>query len=563
MSTLATETPGAAETISLPLELTPEQTELRARARRFVDEVLIPHEEEAERLHGRLPQETIDLIKREAIAANLNGFLHSPEYGGQGWTRTEWVLVEEQLGRSTNGVYWHIPNAYNVWDNASEAQRERYLRPAIAGELKDAYAVTEAEAGSDPSGISTLAERTDAGYRINGEKWFVTSGDVAQVLIVMANVVDGDDRLPTLFLVESDAPGVEYVDDPPFTHNYPEGHPAIRFTDVEVGEDAVVGEVGAGDELQRKWFTEERLAIAARGVGRDVAPARRDGRLGLRTPAGRLADLRLPGGLLPARRLGRRRGGRPAARALGRDARRRRRRPEDRPPQGVDGEAVRLRGGLALRRPLRAGLRRAWLHAHQRRRALPARAQGRPDLGGHERDPAADRRPRPRAPRGRAHPALRPSLTDSRFRPQRMDLTPLLAPRSIAVVGATDRPDSYAGNVLRNLERAGFEGPVWGVNPKREQVLGRACVPSVGELPEAVDAVVVAIPAPGVPAAIRDSVERGCGGAVVLSAGFGEVEEGRALEAELREAALRRQLPGLRAERQRDHLGRGRRRDVG
>ena len=107
-----------------------------------------------------------------------------------------------------------------------------------------------------------------------------------------------------------------------------------------------------------------------------------------------------------------------------------------------------------------------------------------------------------------------------------MDLTPLLAPRSIAVVGANDRPDSYAGNVLRNLERAGFEGPVWGVNPKREQVLGRACVPSVGELPEAVDAVVVAIPAPGVPAAIRDSVERGCGGAVVLSAGFGEVEAG-------------------------------------
>jgi acyl-CoA dehydrogenase len=267
MSTLATETPGSAETISLPLELTPEQSELRARARRFVDEVLIPHEEEAERLHGRLPQETIDLIKREAIAANLNGFLHSPEYGGQGWTRMEWMLVEEQLGRSTNGVYWHIPNAYNVWDNASEAQRERYLRPAIAGELKDAYAVTEAEAGSDPSGISTLAERSDAGYRINGEKWFVTSGDVAQVLIVMANVVDGDDRLPTLFLIESDAPGVEYVDDPPFTHNYPEGHPAIRFTDVEVGEDAIVGEVGAGNELQRKWFTEERLAIAARGVG--------------------------------------------------------------------------------------------------------------------------------------------------------------------------------------------------------------------------------------------------------------------------------------------------------
>ena len=263
--TLASEAPAAP--LALPLELTPELEELRERARRFVDEELIPLEAEAERLGGRVPAETIAHLKRAGIDAQLNGGLHSPEYGGQGWSRLEWALVEEQFGRSTNGLFWHIPNAYNVWDHASEEQRERYLRPALRGELKDAYAVTEADAGSDPSGISTLAERTDAGFRISGEKWFVTSGDVAKVLIVMANVVDGEHRLPTLFLVESDAPGVEYVDDPGFTHNYPEGHPTIRFENVEVGADAVVGGVGEGDELQRMWFTEERIAIAARGVG--------------------------------------------------------------------------------------------------------------------------------------------------------------------------------------------------------------------------------------------------------------------------------------------------------
>jgi acyl-CoA dehydrogenase len=254
-------------TLSLPLELTPELEELRGRARKFVEEELIPLEEEAERLGGRLPAETIAHLKEPGIAAGLNGGLHPPEYGGQGWSRLEWALVEEQFGRSTNGIYWHIPNAYNVWDHASDDQRERYLRPALRGELKDAYAVTEADAGSDPSRIRTVAERTDAGFRISGEKWFVTTGDVAKVLIVMANVVDGEHRLPTLFLVESDAPGVNYVDDPGFTHNYPEGHPTIRFEDVEVGADAVVGGVGEGDELQRLWFTEERIAIAARGVG--------------------------------------------------------------------------------------------------------------------------------------------------------------------------------------------------------------------------------------------------------------------------------------------------------
>jgi acyl-CoA dehydrogenase len=249
------------------LELPAEAVELQRRARDFVDAELIPLEQEAERNGGRLPPEAVERIKREAIAAELNGGLHSPEYGGQGWSRLEWALVEEQFGRSTNGIYWHIPNAYNVWDHASAEQRERYLRPALRGELKDAYAVTEANAGSDPSMIEATAVRSDGGFRINGEKWFVTSGDVASVLIVMANVIEGERSLPTLFLVETDAAGVETVEDPQFTHSYPEGHPTIRFSEVEVTEDSVVGEVGEGNELQRTWFTEERLAIAARGVG--------------------------------------------------------------------------------------------------------------------------------------------------------------------------------------------------------------------------------------------------------------------------------------------------------
>jgi acetyl-CoA synthetase len=123
------------------------------------------------------------------------------------------------------------------------------------------------------------------------------------------------------------------------------------------------------------------------------------------------------------------------------------------------------------------------------------------------------------------------------------DPRPLLAPRSIAVVGANDRPGSYADAVLRNLDRAGFPGPVWGVHPTREQVHGRDCVPTVRDLPEAVDAVVIAIPAAKVPATLEDTIARGCGGAVVLAAGFGEVEIGRGLERELRETALAGGLP--------------------
>jgi acyl-CoA dehydrogenase len=261
-------TPPAAAMAGLPpLDLDERALGVAERARRFAEDVLMPLEEEAERRGGRLPDEVVAELKRKAIDARLNGGLHATGHGGQGWTRLEWVLVEEQYGRTTNALHWHVPNAYNVWAHASPRQIDRYLRPALRGELKDAYAVTERDAGSDPSAIVATAEPTASGFRLNAEKWFVTAGDVASVYVVMANVADGPERLPTLFVVDRDRPGVEIVDDPAYTHNYPEGHPTVRFRDVELSADDVIGGVGAGDELQRSWFTEERLGIAARCGG--------------------------------------------------------------------------------------------------------------------------------------------------------------------------------------------------------------------------------------------------------------------------------------------------------
>ncbi len=118
-----------------------------------------------------------------------------------------------------------------------------------------------------------------------------------------------------------------------------------------------------------------------------------------------------------------------------------------------------------------------------------------------------------------------------------------MRPRSIAVVGATDRDGSYGAQALLNLEAIGFSGPVWGVNPRRSSVLGRPCVPSVSELPEPVDAVVVAVPAAGVAAAVEEAGARGCGGAVVISAGFAEFAGRVGLQADLVAAARRYDLP--------------------
>ncbi len=124
-----------------------------------------------------------------------------------------------------------------------------------------------------------------------------------------------------------------------------------------------------------------------------------------------------------------------------------------------------------------------------------------------------------------------------------MDLTRLLRPRSVAVVGATDRPGSYAAQALINLETIGFPGQVWGVNPGRTEVLGRPCVPTLAELPVAADAVIVAIPGAGVPDVIEQAGARGCGGAVVFSAGFGEIAGGASLERALIDAASQHALP--------------------
>ena len=124
-----------------------------------------------------------------------------------------------------------------------------------------------------------------------------------------------------------------------------------------------------------------------------------------------------------------------------------------------------------------------------------------------------------------------------------MDLTRLLRPRSVAVVGASERDDSYAGETLLNLRLAGFAGPVWGVNPKRAEAHGFPCFPSLSELPEVPDAVVVGIPAAGVPEVVEEAGALGCGGAVVYGAGFGEIALGAEHQRRLSEAAARHSLP--------------------
>jgi acyl-CoA dehydrogenase len=249
--------------------LSPEQLELQSRARDFVRDVLQPREVEFERASGRVPRDWGNPIRKAAMEARLHGGSMPSEVGGQGWTVLEQVLVHEQFGQSTGGLWSYIPGAYNVLLHADPEQRRRYLDPSLRGERSGSYAITEDAAGSDARDLRATAirDRATGDYILNGEKWFVTGPDDTDFMIFHCIVVDGEERLPTLFLVDYDARGLDLQHDPDYTHTFADRHPQFVLGDVRVPASAILGGVGRADELTNEWFVEERIHIGARCSG--------------------------------------------------------------------------------------------------------------------------------------------------------------------------------------------------------------------------------------------------------------------------------------------------------
>ena len=249
----------------MDLRLTPADRELQERARAFTDEVLAPLEDECEE-RGGLSPESHARAKGEILARGWNAINQAVEDGGQGHDVFRQMLIEEQWGRAT-GALWDLPWRPAIpLARATEEQKERYLRPACRGERRDAYAITEEDAGSDPTMVRTTAVRDGDGWVLNGEKWHVTSADVADFLLVHAHV-EGDPAKATIFLVDADQPGVRVVRTPAYMHTFVFEHPILAFEDVRVGDGQVLGDVGQGFELTKEWFVEERLMIGARTMG--------------------------------------------------------------------------------------------------------------------------------------------------------------------------------------------------------------------------------------------------------------------------------------------------------
>ena len=249
----------------MDITLEKEDAELQRRAREFTERYLFPLELECEMNDGLSPQAT-KAVKAAVIEHGFDAINHSEEDGGRALSLFRQILIQEEMGKAT-GALWDL-----VWRpslpmrEASEALKDRFLRPACRGERRDAYAITEEGAGSDTSMIETTATRDGDGWVIRGEKWHVTAGDIADFFLVHA-LVDGDPAQATVFFVDKDLPGVTKVRTPKYMHTFVYEHPIFAFDDVRVPRDNVLADVGRGDDLTRDWFVEERLMIAARTVG--------------------------------------------------------------------------------------------------------------------------------------------------------------------------------------------------------------------------------------------------------------------------------------------------------
>ena len=200
-----------------------------------------------------------------------------PELGGPGYGQVKLALMNEILGRSlwSQIVFGcQAPDSGNAEILAhygTEEQRERYLRPLLAGEISSTYSMTEPQGGSDPNYFTCRAKRDGDEWVINGEKWFASNFGYSTFLIAM--VITNPEvpvyRGSSMILVPSDAEGLEVVADVGLgSEPLGEGdHPHLRFNDVRVPAENLLGEEGAGFKIAQTRLGGGRVHHAMRSVG--------------------------------------------------------------------------------------------------------------------------------------------------------------------------------------------------------------------------------------------------------------------------------------------------------
>ncbi|MCX2976729.1 acyl-CoA dehydrogenase family protein [Candidatus Marimicrobium litorale] len=219
------------------------------------------------------------LIKSLRVEAKERGLWlpHMPEdAGGMGLGVTALAAVAAESAKVPYGPYIlnaHAPdegNMHTLYHFATEYQREHYLNPLLAGEVRSCFSMTEPEvAGSDPTLIQTSAVEDGDEWVINGHKWFTSGARGAGFAIVIART-DPDAEIPqarnSAFIVDCDSAGFELVRDIE-TMSGSHNHCEIRYTDVRVPKANLLGERGGGHKLGQVRLGPARLAHCMRWLG--------------------------------------------------------------------------------------------------------------------------------------------------------------------------------------------------------------------------------------------------------------------------------------------------------
>ncbi len=257
----------------MDFSLSPALLELQQRTRRFIAEQVIP----LERDPRQTPHGPCEALRRELVGrARAAGLLTphaSRELGGLGLTHAEKAIVFEEAGYSTLGptaLNIHAPDEGNIHlleQVATDAQKERWLRPMVQGHTRSCFAMTEPApgAGADPSMLATTAVRDGDDYVINGRKWFITGAEGAAFAIIMARMEDGS---ASMFLTDMDRPGIRIerlmdAMDSCFTG----GHAVMGFENLRVPAADVLGELGKGFKYAQVRLAPARLTHCMRWLG--------------------------------------------------------------------------------------------------------------------------------------------------------------------------------------------------------------------------------------------------------------------------------------------------------
>ncbi|AFK19158.1 acyl-CoA dehydrogenase [Haloferax mediterranei ATCC 33500] len=241
---------------------------LKQEAREFAEAHIAPAAEEYYE-SGEYPREILEAgMEAGLVAQDI-----SEEYGGKGLDLQQILAISEEFYRADAGIALTLQLASfgcEIMEHyGSEEQKEKWLRPVAENEQISGLAVSEPQTGSDMAGMETTAEKTDDGYVLNGEKYWVGNAVEADWLTVYAKTGDSDDRYSnySMFVVPTDTPGyeAEHIPEKMGMRASKQGH--IVFDDCEVPEENLIGAEGGGFYMLADFFNHGRVIVGGHSLG--------------------------------------------------------------------------------------------------------------------------------------------------------------------------------------------------------------------------------------------------------------------------------------------------------